>query len=138
MRRKRIYLNTDKSKYCTCFLFGSHAELVAFYKESCPDDGEHGKVLGVSRHFYKEAKVNGRWKSGPETGHVLLSVEHCGAGVVSHEFMHAVMWAWKHSRRKKHHPFVIKSMVEEERLLHNLTFAVRQFYGWFWKVEKCV
>jgi hypothetical protein len=70
----------------------------------------------------------------PQSGIVLLNLEYCVASIVSHEFMHAVFWAWKHSANKRQHPITIRSMGDEERLLYSLTDAVKAFYGWYLKV----
>jgi hypothetical protein len=103
-----------------------------YYKKHCADRGlkdkGHYNVSGVSLHY--ENRVNG--KCQPETGTVLLCLDHCGAGVVSHEFLHAVLWAYKHRKNKKQYPIIIKNMREEEDILQNHTFAVTQFYNWYW------
>lgn len=89
-------------------------------------------ILGVSLHYeiYCGRKVKN------DTGKVLLSLQDCGAGLVSHELLHAVLWAYKHKRSKKQYPIVIKNMNEEEKILQNHTYAVKQFYNWYWKVIK--
>lgn len=87
-------------------------------------------VLGVHCPY---EKYRGR-KLSPETGTVFLAVEYCGAGIVSHELLHAVLWAHKHKRNKRQYPIVIENMRQEENILHNHTYAVEQFYRWYWKV----
>lgn len=114
-----------------------------YYKKRSPKD-DVSNTLGVHLAYTwfkpKSKKVKGSKKRKdydyyPKTGEVLLNLEYCGSGIVSHEFMHAVLWAWKHSEYKKQYPLVIKSMKQEEEILHNLTHAVRQFYTWYWKVK---
>ncbi len=135
MRRRKIYLNLEKTKYAVAMLFKNKKEMRDFYSKHCPNDKNHNKVYGVSVHrdYYK--KQGEKWILTPRTGEVLLNLKHCGAGIVSHEFMHAVLWAYKHNGRRKQYPFVIKNIKEEEKILHNLTFALQQFYNWYWKVK---
>jgi hypothetical protein len=131
-KKKKIWLNGKKTKYCFVKLFKCKKDMQAEYRKESPHDDLHDKTLGVSLHrVYVDAKS---LKMTPCTGIVLLSVENCGAGVACHEIMHAVLWAHKHSKNKKQHPIFIKSMDEEEEILHNFSYAIRQFYNWFYKV----
>lgn len=103
------------------------------YLKYCKERGQKGNpVKGASTHYWKYI---GKALKG-ETGTVFLSVEDCGAGIISHEFMHAVLWAYKHTKNKKQYPIVIKNMKEEEVILHNHTFVVQQFYKWYWRKVK--
>jgi len=139
VRRKRIYLNKEKTHYSVAHLFKTTKMMQEFYKKHHPKDSDgHNKVLGVSTHghYLMKKHKRSRWIKSPQTGTLLLSLEHCGAGVISHEIMHAVLYAHNRSKKKKQHPIVINSMEEEEVILHNLTYAVRQFYNWFWKAKK--
>lgn len=67
---------------------------------------------------------------------IFLYFDECGVGVVSHELLHASLWAWKFSNLKQQYPIIINNMDEEEEVLHIHTDALRQFYIWYWKVEK--
>jgi len=132
-RRKKIWLNTRKTKYCIVKLYDHKKEMQCAYKEFTRDR-KSSKVKGASCHY---SKLTYRpYKLSPEVGTVFLCREYCGAAIVAHEFMHAVMWAYRHTRYKKQYPFVIKSMREEEVLLHNHSYAVMQFYVWYWKLNK--
>lgn len=134
-KSKRIWLNFPHKKYCQVILYEKKFEMQKDYARYSPQDGNHYKTLGVHHGFDKLIIEPGKKaKLSPQTGIVRLCLEHCGAGVVSHEFMHAVLWANGHKRYKKQYPIVIKNMKEEEKILHNLTYAVRQFYEWYWKV----
>lgn len=133
-KSKRIYLNTQKTKYCIVKLFGKKKDMQDYYFSFSPQDADHYLCQGVSIHYEKINAVNN--KLSPETGMVLLHFGSCGAGIVTHELMHAVLYAYKHKKYKKQYPIVIKNMAEEERILRNHTFAVREFYKWYWKVEK--
>lgn len=137
MKKKKIFLNTDKTKYCWVKLFKTKKEMQAAYKKFKPQDGNHDEVLGVHCGYEKWIVKKGKKTiCHPETGIVFLSKENCGAGVVTHELMHAILWARGHKMHKRQHPIVIKSMEEEEAMLHNHTYAVMQFYDWYWKIEK--
>ena len=103
------------------------------YYKLQPDDSNHYECQGVSLH-YEKIDVEGN-KTSPETGTVLLHFGSCGAGTVSHELLHATLWAYKHRKGKKQYPIIIKDMDEEEVILRNHTEAVRQFYIWYWKVR---
>lgn len=99
-----------------------------FYKDWCPQDKNHDNVGGVA--------VNRTYWDISKGKKILMNrTGRCGAGVVSHEIMHAVLWANKFSARKKQYPIVIKSMKEEEELLKKHTLAVRDFYEWYWKIK---
>jgi len=135
VKKKRVYLNTKRTKYCIVELYAKKTDMQNRYKTICirrgyPDKG-HFKVEGVSLHY--EKLTNGKLLS--ETGTVLLHLKECGAGVVAHELLHAVLWANKHKKYKKQYPIVIKNMKEEERILQNFTFAVIGFYNWYWKIK---
>lgn len=71
-----------------------------------------------------------------EVATVFLSCQNAGAGIVSHELLHAVLYAYKYKKNKKQYPIIIRSMNEEDKILRNHTFAIIQFYKWFWKVTK--
>lgn len=107
------------------------------YKERKPSNSNIDRCLGV--HFaytnYKVTKT-GEEKYKPETGTIFFNMENCGAGIVAHEFGHAVLWAHKHHLKKKQYPIVIKNMKQEEVILYNLTHAVKQFYNWYFDILK--
>lgn len=154
MKKTKIYLNKKKTKYCVVQLFSTKKEMQAEYKKRSPNDKYHEHTLGV--HLaYKAYKVPDKlkkkyknhkgpltekqmkdWKLAPETGTILLSKPHSGAGVVTHEIMHAVLWSRGHGKGKVQYPITIKNIKEEESLLHDFTHAVMQFYRWYWRVEK--
>lgn len=131
-RRKKVFLTTDKSKYCVVKLFESKKLMQDAYKKFRPDDDNHDKVEGVSCH-YDRVNIDTN-ECHPEVATVFLNVNSCGAGVVTHELMHSCLWAWKHSGVKEQYPIVINNMDDEEEVLHNHTYAVMQFYDWYWKV----
>lgn len=135
-RKKKVWLNIKHTKYCWVRLYRDKYEMQCFYKDYCDrrgnDDKNHFKVFGVSLHYIR---VKGK-VAHPETGIVLLCVKHTGAGVVSHELLHAVLWAHKHHARKQQYPIVIKNIKDEEELLHNHSYAINQFYTWYWKIIK--
>lgn len=132
-KTKQVWLNHKKTKYCIIHLFGTNSEMQKAYDKN-PHNNGGSKVLGAHCGYEKYKTPN--YKIHPETGIVFLSLENCGASVVPHELMHAVLWAWKHKRLKKQYPIVIKNMKDEEELLHNQSFAVNQFYNWYWKITK--
>lgn len=136
-KRKRIYLNKKKTRYCTVKLYADKLQMQNDLKKNLSGKLDYYKCLGL-HHAYTRLliKKNGTVNLIPETGTVYLCLQHCGAGIVSHEFLHAVLWAWKHKRNKKQYPIVIKNMKQEEEVLHNHTDAVSHFYDWYWKVEK--
>lgn len=77
----------------------------------------------------------GRQIPSNKTSIVFLYFAGAGAGVVTHELMHAVLYAHNRSLGKKQYPIVISSMKCEETILYNHTKVVRAFYKWYWKVE---
>ncbi len=109
-----------------------------YYAKSCPNDSNHFDVLGVNvaRAYYK--KRGKKLVFTGRLGEVLLNLQHCRAGIVCHEFMHAVLWAKGFKKFKKQYPIIIKNMEEEEHMLHEFTYVVRQFYTWYWKVKKVI
>lgn len=133
--KKKIWLNKNQTKWCWCYVFKHKIDMQDWYKKYCDSrnssDRYHYKVKGVSIHYYR---IKGKLLH-KNTGIVLLNYEDgCGAGIVSHEFNHAVLFANQHHRTKERYPIVIKDMNEEEKILHNHTYAVIQFYDWFWKI----
>jgi hypothetical protein len=132
-KRKLIYLNEKKSKFCIIKLFDTKKEMQDAYAKFRPDDTQHYKCLGAHCAYEKLLFSNSKRGSlSKESGTVFLSKEYLGAGIVTHELMHAVLWAYKHKRGKKQYPIIIKSMKEEEEILHNHTYAVKQFYNWLY------
>lgn len=131
-RKKKIFLDTNKIKYCFVKLFQDKTEM---QKAAYPNENGHDKVLGVHNGFTRlHYEKDGTTTVSNQTGQVFLNINDCGAGVVVHELMHAVLWAHKHSDTKEQYPIVIKDMEEEETILHNHSYAVIQFYQWYWKV----
>lgn len=136
MKSKRIYLNEKKTKYCIVKLFKKRKEMHEYYSKEKPDEKFNEFLLGVHLAYERWDKKTGKIKS--ETGTVLLSLEDCAGSIVSHEFMHAILWAYKHKKYKKQYPITIKDMKEEEKLLHRMSLAVHNFYSWYWDVKKLV
>ncbi len=137
MKKKRIYFEGNKGKYCVVHLFKTRKELNKWYREN--DRTAKEEVYGVSIHreIYKAKDKMIPKNIFPETGKVLLSLQNCGTGVVSHEIMHQVLWSYKHGKRPiKDYPFTIKSMKHEEEILHRFSKVIIDFYRWYWKVEK--
>lgn len=133
--RKRIFLNEKKSKWCYVYLFDDKAKMNAYYNTVRNDKGSY-KVLGahICNGRYS-LYPSGRSNHHPHTGNVLLFFDGCGAGVVSHELLHATLYAWNCKDLSKiQYPIVIKSMRQEEELLHNHSHAVMQFYRWYWRI----
>lgn len=136
-KRKRIYLNGKRTKYCVVRLFSKKKRMQKEYKKRCPNDKGHFKISGAHNAYdCFTIKVDGSEKPSKETGTVFLHINECGGGLIAHEFGHAVLWAFKHVPHKTQHPIVIDSMDEEEEILYNLTYAISQFYTWYWKVVK--
>lgn len=132
-KRKKIWLNRKNKNFCWIRLYAAKKDMQAFYLKDCENySKEYEPILGA--HIPYEVLLKG--KLTKETGLVLLCFEHAGFGLVAHEILHAVLWARGHKRHKKQYPIVIKNMEEEEDLLHDFTYAVRQFYIWYWKIEK--
>ena len=134
-RHKKIWLNEKHTKYCIVRLYKDKKEMQKYYDTVSDYHAVKGiQVAGASMHWVKVSTKTR--KVHAETGMVLLCMERTGAGIVSHEFMHAILWAHRHHKNKKQHPIIIRDMKEEELILYNLTYAVTQFYRWYWKVEK--
>lgn len=136
-RKKRIYLNEGHTKYCIVKVYKDKLKMQQAYFEFQPGDDRHFFVAGVHCAYdtLKQDK-KGKWVCGPETGTVFMCYEQCGAGVVSHELLHAVLWAHKHKKNKKKYPIIIRNMDDEEEVLYHLTYAVKQFYNWLYEIEK--
>lgn len=132
-RQKRIYLNEGRTKYCIVKVFKKKIDMQHAYANLRPDEKEAYGVDGV--HCAYDKLVGGRTLS-PETGTVLMHYDQCGAGIVSHELGHAVLWAHRHKKGKEQYPIVIKNMDDEEEILYHLYLAVKQFYNWLYEIEK--
>ena len=142
MRKKRIYLNPEKTKYCIVHLFKYRKEMQDFYfkEDRAKREDKHYNTLGVHLAYTVYTPVKGKknkWKPGPITGSVLLNLQNCGAGIVTHELMHAVLWAYRHEEKEhdNQYPIIIHDMEEEEEILHRHTLAVMAFYRWYWKIK---
>ncbi|HMF73451.1 MAG TPA: hypothetical protein VK616_18350 [Flavitalea sp.] len=131
---KKIYLNTQKTKHCNVRLYRTKKEMRDGIRKYRSYEKQIDQIAGCCCPY---TRYNiGTRTARPDVAKVFLSIQDCGAGIVTHELLHAVLWAWKHSFRKKQHPILIKDMNDEEEILHNHTFAVKQFYNWFFENKK--
>jgi hypothetical protein len=137
-RSIKIWVNERQTKFVKAIVFQTTEEMREAYKKFNPTDRNHDEVMGCHCAYTARVvdKKTGKSRAWGNTGRIFLSFEYLGAGLVAHEFMHAVLWAYKHNGKKKQFPIVIKSMKEEEKILHALTFALKTFYNWYWKNEK--
>lgn len=139
-KTKKIIINREKKLYVKCHLFDTPTAMREYYKKQDkkagkPLDDDHDRVLGVHLAYEKYHKPKRKWILHPESGQVLLSIKNCGASIVSHEFMHAVLHGARHGEESIN-ILKIKNMEQEEVLLHDMTNAVRKFYDWYWKIVK--
>lgn len=134
--QKKIYMRRDKKKWCIVRLYKFKGDMQRAYKGLSPKDTHHFKVRGCHLAYSKMnvSKRGNRNYSG-ETGTILLSLKDCGAGIVTHEILHGIFWAHNHTFSKEQYPFTITDMKHEESILQDFTYAVTQFYQWYWKVE---
>jgi hypothetical protein len=134
--QKHIFLSDDDTKYCRVLLYKEKSAMQKAYKDFRSGDQGHESVEGV-HCAYEVIEIDEENKESyrPETGTIFLNFESCGAGVVCHEFMHAVLWAWNHRPGKQQYPIIICNITEEEEILYNLSHALVQFYNWYWLVE---
>lgn len=130
---KKIYLNTEKTKYCSVKLFFRAEDMRREYQRMSSKK-EYINDLNGAHIAYVVYDCKGKQSvlTG-ETGLIFLHAGRCTAGVVSHEFGHAVLWAGNHP--DKEYPIIINNMEEEELLLGNQTIAVINFYKWYWKIK---
>ncbi len=138
--RKKIIVN-KQGNFIWAYIFKNIDEMRTEYKKMCPMETGH-EVIGavcINREYFKANKVKDMKKINKmkHTGYVLTCLDYVGAGVVSHEFMHAVFFANGISKVKfkKQYPIVINNMKEEETLLYAFTDAVKSYYKWYWKLK---
>lgn len=128
----RIYLNREHTLYCIVRLYPCQQSMQRAYRRRT---GSKDGILGACQPYqYVSYRNNPDGEVMPEVATIYLCVAHCNAGIVSHEFGHAALWAFKFKPGKVQYPLVIRSMKQEEKLLHMQTYAVQQFYEWYWKV----
>jgi len=132
-RRKKIWMNYKKTRYIWCYLWKDKEEMNEEYHRRKPSEKPAvlGTHMGRVAWYYEKKKR----RLYPQSGIIFLHIDNCGATVAAHEFMHGAIWAHRHSLKKKQYPFTIKSMNEEEELLHNFSYAIGQFYDWYWDVK---
>jgi hypothetical protein len=132
----RIYLDEEKTKWCKVLVFKERYDMQKYYlrhdKKKFDKDHFHTEGVHMAGVLYRVEEDGSTFLHG-ETGVVLLHFDQCGAGIISHEFGHAVLWAYNFSIEKEQYPLVINSMEEEEIILHDLYRAVSSFYQWYWK-----
>lgn len=140
MKKRWIYTDVNNKTYCVVRLYNRKEDMQRDYTKF---SGDTTGVMGACCQ-YTRIKVNadGTESKMKDTGTVYIYSGAVGAGLISHELGHAVLWArsWMKGATGLEgdtgYPIVIDSMEEEEEFLHNLTYAVRQFYTWYWRVEK--
>lgn len=99
------------------------------YKEMKPEDLNHDKVESVHcAYTFIEEYDDGSEEYSKKTGIIMTNSEGLDVGVIPHEIMHAVLWAYNHSEDKVQYPIVINNMEEEEIILHAFSNALQQFY----------
>jgi hypothetical protein len=131
--RKKVFLDQHRSRYCWVLVYRTKTQMLRAYAAQRPLERNQEHCLGVHCAHERRRLIGGRWRTLADTGRVLLSEENCGAGVVAHELMHAVLWAYSHRKRKEQFPLIITGMAMEEELLHSLTAALKQFYPFYWQ-----
>lgn len=133
--KNKIWLTTNKTKFCIVRVYSDKTAMRAAYKEFRPNDKNHDTVLGAHCGYEKIIhRPNKRKETSQETGTVFLSKENCTASIVAHELMHAVIWAKTHKKNwKEQYPFIIDNIKSEEQLLHNLSYSLNQFYNFYWE-----
>lgn len=133
----KIFVNRRKTKWCIVKVYSFKYDMQVAYKKFRPHDTHHFHVAGVhcGYELLRISKSKKEVMTG-ETGTIFLNVDQCGAGIATHEIMHAILWAKNHKRNADQYPIVIKNMKEEESMLMDFTYAVQQFYRWYWKVYK--
>lgn len=136
-KTKKIWLNGKKTRYCWVRLYADKLEMQKAYHRYRPDDNDYDKIGGAHcAHVLLTISESGEEKISDETGRVYLCFDYCGASIIAHELGHAVLYANRENMIDEQHPIVIRDMEEEEEILYNLTYAIRQFYDWYWKIEK--
>jgi hypothetical protein len=135
-RWKKIVVNNKTGKFCIFRLYGSRGDMIAGHNEFCPTSKVGADMLGAHAGIWRFVLRGYRRALYKQTGVVFLCVEHCGAGVVGHEIMHAVMFARNHRMSFRQYPVVIKELAEEEEMLYDYTDATMEFYCWFYDVAK--
>lgn len=130
----KLFMNRKKTRYVKVFLYRHKKDMQAAFKKFRPDSKYVKGTLGAHCAYEIYNTVTGGTKR--ETGTIFLSMLNCGAGIVTHEILHGILWAHRFKIGKQQYPIVIESMEQEEELLHDFSFAVSTFYDWYWKVEK--
>lgn len=130
----KLFMNRRKTRYVKCFLYRNKKLMQDAFRKLRPDAKYIRGTLGA-HCAYQILNTNNN-RTSKETGTIFLSMKNCGAGVVTHEILHGILWAHRFKAHKKQYPTVINNMEQEEELLHDFSFAVSSFYDWYWKVEK--
>src|SRR5688500_6865677 len=117
-RRKKIYLTKANDVYANVRLYANHEDMVSEHNAYGKMVGDplviDGRTRGICKPFVR-LKIE---KDGSDSVHnhiatIFLAFHECGAGVATHEIMHAILWAWKFHKEKQQYPIVINSMEEE-------------------------
>ncbi len=138
--RKKIKVNKE-GNFVWAYLFKDIKDMREFYKKVSPNDTGHDNVVGVciNRELFNVGKSGKMTLKNKilQTGFVLTCLDFVGESVVTHEIMHAVLFADGVSKVKfkKQYPIIIKDMVDEERLLYAFTEAVNDYYLWYYRLK---
>lgn len=129
--RKKIWVSDRR--YVWVRLYKTRKDMLEYADSRNSDKEPFDRNLAGCHFAYRQYVVGeGTPKFIAESGTVLLNMEYLGAGIVAHELLHAVLWAFKHSTRKKdNHPLAIKDMKQEERICYALTDACIDFWNWW-------
>jgi hypothetical protein len=133
--KTRIYFDKEKTRWCQVMVFKEKYEMNKYYfmHDRNPSDGRHFYTQGVHMAgVLFRTEDDGSETMYGETGKVLLHFDQCGAGIVSHEFGHAVLCSHTMSVNGQQYPIIIHNMEEEEDILHDLYRAISSFYTWYW------
>lgn len=130
---RRIWVSP--TNYVQVRLYPEKIHMQEDFKQLCPKSSDHSHTLGVHVIYCKKQDgMNCNNSAEGRSGTVMLNLENIGAGIVAHEFGHAVLWAWDFVDKKEQYPLVLRTMEDEEEILHRQTRAVTEFYRWFWTI----
>ena len=136
----RIYVRDRLAKgkpkqFYRLLVFGSPTVLRAFLREQdrlnpwLKSKSGWRDTLGVARYF----GIKTLPRKPKQVGIIGLCKQHIGAGVVSHEMVHAAMYATHPGKSVAGFRF---TRAYDEVLAWTVGDMTAQFYRWFWKNEK--
>lgn len=130
-KSKRLWIDREHTKYSTVYLFDTLKGMREWDKNFQIENFQNDSRYFYGKNIRYTSYTKDKKEMNPDSSIILLCEPYAGRNTVAHEIMHAVLWAFNHRPTTKRYPIVIKNVDQEEVLLQQHSYMMKQFYSWF-------